>query len=166
MSSKTSNTKKKERSDPLTFHSPDFDPNEYAKVAQHANLEDIRLESSVYNVKHDCFAKAESSDKELNQGFFGGMSGHTFDAESGILVGGYTWGAEVKFGRKKVLKLKCEYILIYSGLDDSSPDYARLYFQKLARFTSYPYFRSHFAVQTTASGLNIGPLPSLIDRVD
>lgn len=160
------NSKKHNEANALTFSSSVFDPEKYAKVARHARLEDIRLNSCEYKVKHECFVQSEESGKELNQSFSGGMDGHSFDSERGLLAGVYIWSAEVKFRRKKALKLKCEYFLVYSGLEERDPDYARLYFQKLARFTSYPYFRSHFALETTASGLMIGPLPSLIDRVD
>lgn len=166
MNSKIDKTENDERAIELTFSSPAFDAKEYAKVAQKARLEDIRLSECNYSVRHECFAEAEFSNKPLSQGYFGEMTGHKFDPKSGRLIGGYRWGAEVRFGRRKALKIKCEYVLIYSGFEEANSDYARLYFQKLARFTSYPYFRSHFAVQTSASGLNLGPLPSLVDRVD
>jgi hypothetical protein len=83
-----------------------------------------------------------------------------------MLAGTYNWAAEVKMGRSKILKLSTEYLIVYSGLKDSPEEYVRLYFNKLARFTSYPYFRAHFAMNVAASGLMLAPLPSLFDRVD
>jgi hypothetical protein len=150
----------------LTFSSPTFDAEKYAQAARSARLTDLMLTSSEFTVKHKCFYEAEATGKPLEQGFSGESSGHNFDTDNGVIAGGYTWVAEIKYGRTKALKMKCEYLLIYKGLDEIDSDYARLYFQKLARFTSYPYFRSLFSNHTSEAGLNIGPLPSLIDRMD
>jgi len=155
-----------EKVEHLTFASPLFDNEEYAKTARLARLEDIRLIECNYSVKPKCFMEAEASGKPMRQGFSGEVSGHHFDQDNGLLMGGYSWSAEVRFKRRKALTMKAEYVLVYSGLSEAEPDYVRLYFQKLARFTSYPFFRAHFAVQTSASGLNLTPLPSLIERVD
>jgi hypothetical protein len=65
-----------------------------------------------------------------------------------------------------VLKSSAEYLVLYNGLNDCPPDYVQLYFKKVARFTTYPYFRSHFASHVAASGLMLAPLPSLNERVD
>ncbi|MFC2967721.1 hypothetical protein [Acidimangrovimonas pyrenivorans] len=150
----------------LTFSSDDFDADVYASVARKARLQDLRLCESNYFSKPECFMEAEETGKELSQGFYGEMSGHSFSSDSGLLVGGYVWGADVRFGRKKALKMKCEYVLIYSGLEGADAEYVRLYFKKIARFTSYPYFRAHFAHHSAASGLRLPPLPSLNDRMD
>lgn len=150
----------------LTVGSPIFDHDEYAKTARLARLEDIRLIECNYTVKVNAFLEAETSNKIMEQGFSGVISGYSFNQDVGVAAGSYSWRAEVKCGRKKVMSMKAEYMLVYSHLKEAKADYVRLYFQKLARFTSYPYFRAHFAVQSSASGLNIAPLPSLIERVD
>lgn len=155
-----------EKAEHLNFASPLFDGDEYSKTARLARLQEIRLISCNYSVNLKCFMDAEASDKPMRQGFSGEVSGHHFDQSDGLLVGGYSWSAEVRFGRKKALAIRAEYFLVYSGLSEAKPDYARLYFQKIARFTSYPFFRAHFAVQTSASSLSLAPLPSLIERVD
>jgi hypothetical protein len=129
----------------------------------------VRLVESTYSAKVTSLLAATSEDHdspELRQSYSGAPSHYTFTPEKGMLAGTYNWAAEVKMGRSKILKLSTEYLIIYSGLKDSPEEYVRLYFNKLARFTSYPYFRAHFAMNVAASGLMLAPLPSLFDRVD
>ena len=150
----------------LSFGSDDFDPSKYQAVAQSARLVEMGLIRQNYEAKLASFWGADQSKERLAYGFSGRPKGCSLDQESGTLVGGYEWEAEVKDGKKKALKLKAEYVVVYRVLSEVEPEYARLYFEKLARFTTYPYFRALFAMNTSNSSLALDPLPSLIDRVD
>ncbi|MEW2917240.1 hypothetical protein AB1A64_09210 [Ruegeria sp. ANG10] len=161
-----SNVVTKESVKPLSFSSPDFDNEKYNQVAVAANLMELSLVKQRYDMKPDGFWEAEAEPHKLKQQFLGKPSGHRLHEDSGVLVGGYAWKAEIKFGRKKLLKLDAEYMLVYDGLETCDPEYAKLYFNKIARFTSYPYFRALFALSATNSSLALDPLPSLNDRVD
>lgn len=163
MSDENANVSKIE---PLSFASERFDNSEYTKVAQRARLRDIRLMSSTYKVDMQSFFDAASQGKITKQAFGGEPGWHQL-SDQGTLAGEYLWQASVRFGgRKNALKIQATYVLIYSGLEGANEEYAHLYFQKLARFASYPYFRTHVALHTSSSGLSLEPLPSLIDRVD
>lgn len=157
---------KAESPQPLTFASDGFDNDEYARTAKCARLQEVRLVESYYKVKPVLFLQADAENLPTRQGFSGSMDGHHIELDEGIVIGGYTWEAEVKIDRKKALSIKTKYMVLYSGLEDCKTEYIRLYFQKLARFTTYPFFRAHFAVQTSSSSLNLPPLPSLIERMD
>lgn len=150
----------------LTFGSTKFDNEEYARTARNARLQEVRLVNNTYKVKPALFLQAENDDLPTRQGFSGAMDGHHVEIEQGIVIGNYSWEAEVKIERKQAMSIKATYMVLYSGLEECKPDYVRLYFQKLARFTTYPFFRAHFAVLTSASCLNLPPLPSLIERMD
>jgi hypothetical protein len=144
-----------------------FEGEKYVAVARSARLREVRLVNSAYSAKVMSFMAVELGDgTELKQSYTGAPSGHSFVPERGIAVGSYIWTAEVRAGRTKAMKLSAEYMVAYSGLIDAPEEYVGLYFKKLARFTSYPYFRAHFAMQVAASGLMLAPLPSLTDRVD
>ena len=145
-----------------------FDNGKYEGVACNARLLEVRLVSSVYNAKVMSFMSAGLGDgTELKQSYSGAPFGHSFVPEQGFAVGSYHWTAEIRAGRTKAMKLSTEYMVAYSGLKDAPEAYVELYFKKLARFTTYPYFRAHFAMQVAASGLMLAPLPSLTDhRVD
>lgn len=151
----------------LSFAGGDFDPAKYEDVARRARVREVRLVASTYTAKVTRFLAADHGDGvEMKQSYVGEPAQYSFSPERGVLAGSYHWTAEVKVGRLKVLKLGTEYLVVYSNLKDAEGDYVRRYFNKLARFTTYPYFRAHFAMSASASGVMLAPLPSLIDRVD
>ena len=150
-------------SEEFSFASGEFDAAKYEGVARNARLREVRLVNSAYAAKVMNFML---DGMEMKQSYHGAPSSHSFAQERGLVVGSYLWSAEVRAGRAKALKFSAEYMVAYSNLKDGPEDYVSLYFKKLARFTSYPYFRAHFAVHIAASGLMLPPLPSLTDRVD
>ncbi len=151
----------------LSFASEGYDPAKYEDVARKARVREVRLLESNYIAKVTDFPTAEHADGvEFKQSYYGKPAHYTFSPEKGVLAGAYHWTAEVKVGRPKILKLSTKYLVVYSNLKDAPENYVRLYFNKLARFTTYPYFRAQFAMSVSASGLMLAPLPSLFDRVD
>ncbi len=155
------------QSSDFSFASEGYDAGKYDGVARSARLREVRLVNSAYSAKVMSFMAVEPGDEtQLKQSYTGAPSGHSFVSERGVAVGSYIWTAEVRAGRTKAMKLSAEYMVAYSGLKDAPEEYVELYFKKLARFTTYPYFRAHFAMQVAASGLMLAPLPSLTDRVD
>ncbi len=158
-----------QRKMPLTFNSDNFDGEKYAKVANSARLVEIALVDQLFKVSLSSFWDAEEERKTLAHGYWGEPLKKLFDTEVGTIAGGYSWNAQIKDGRSKPLRLKAEYFLLYSGLNDldsSFEEYVHLYFDKVARFTSYPYFRTLFATSSSNAGLALAPLPSLVDRID
>lgn len=151
----------------FSFASEHYDSAKYEEVARKARVREVRLVESNYSAKVTSFLATDQGEAAgLKQSYFGEPAHYTFSPEKGVLVGSYHWTAEVKVGRPKILKLSTQYLVVYSNLKEAPEDYVRLYFNKLARFTTYPYFRAHFAMSTSASGLMLAPLPSLYDRVD
>ncbi len=150
----------------LSRNAEAFDNEVYTEVAATARLNEIALTGSDYKIVPSLFWESEREGVDLKPHYSGKLLGCHFDAEMGVIAGGYNWLAEVKCGRKKALSLKADYMLVYSGLENQPEDYVRLYFKKLARFTTYPYFRALFATNTSLSNVPLPPLPSLIDRVD
>lgn len=151
----------------LNFGDPEFSQDIYSECASKARLREVRLAHSEFVTKLAVYLAAERQDREaLNQSFAGEPGGQTFVAERGMVAGSYLWNAEIKHRRSKVLKVKAEYWVLYSGFKDAPETYVELYFRKIARFTTYPYFRSHFAMLSASAGLTLAPLPSLTERVD
>lgn len=140
-----------------------FDNEVYSELTVAAILRDIKLIKNDYALKPSIFEALEDLD---NMGFFGEPSGFFFRQEEGVAIGNYKWTAEVKLGRKKVLKLVSEYLIAYSGLADFEEDYVRFYFEKVGRFATYPYFRSGFSHHVSSSGIMLPPLPALNERVN
>lgn len=158
------NVEQKDSLNDLSFASEEFDNEKYSRVANSARLLDVCLVKQNYHVKLNLIWTADGD--SLKHRFRGEPKGHSFDPDGGTVIGGYEWQAEIKVGRKNALKLTGEYLLVYGGLENQNEEYVRLYFNKLARFTTYPYFRALFSMSTSNSGLALDPLPSLIDRPD
>jgi hypothetical protein len=150
----------------LTFASKEFDHQLYVEVARKARLREMGLVESSFKLRPDCFPDLVSRPDELSHGFGGDAEQLTFDPDDGILFGVYSWNAEIKKGNKKALRLACKYVIIYNNLVDQPEEYARLYLEKVGKFASYPYFRSLFAIHTSAAGLALPPLPALAERMD
>lgn len=156
----------KEKANKLSFTSPNFDPEAYRKVSVSANLVELFLVKQNFEAHPAKFWVAESDGGRFKQSYSGAPCGNSLDAEGGVMIGGYEWKAEIKLGRKKILKLHAEYVLIYDGLNECDKEYTDLYFNKVGRFTTYPYFRSLFSISAGNANLSLDPLPSLVDRVD
>lgn len=141
----------------------EFDYEVYAELTRAARLQEIRLMECSYSIKPEVLEALEDLE---NLVYFGMPSGFHFDGGTGVMVGHYRWTAEVKLKRKKVLKLVSEYLIVYTGMIGFEDEYSRFYFEKVGRFSTYPYFRSDFSHHSAASGIMLPPLPSLNERVD
>lgn len=152
---------------PLTFVSPEFDERKYSLVSQAARLRDLRLEKGDFSADLKALFQLQEGEEEFIEQSFSGESGEKeFSRETGLLIGAYKWQAEVKVRRRRVLRVRATYRVFYQNLVDADPDYAAVYFEKVARFATYPYFRANFAIHASAAGVMLAPLPSLNERVD
>ncbi|PWE26803.1 hypothetical protein C4N9_20420 [Pararhodobacter marinus] len=143
----------------------EFDNDVYARLAAAAKLSDIKLIECDYSIKPEVFQAIEDTEN-MAHGFVGDPAGYYVDDEIGLLLGRYKWSAEIKLRRKKVLKLACVYLVAYTGVQGFTDNYLQFYFEKIGRFTTYPYFRAEFSRLSSSSGIMLPPLPSLSERVD
>lgn len=141
----------------------DFNNDVYASVTVSAILRDIKLVNCEYFIKPEVFDAIEDLE---NMGFSGDAAGFSHNPDSGDMLGTYRWVAEIKLGRKKVLKLVSEYLIVYTGLEGFDEFHVKCFFEKVGRFASYPYFRADFSHHTASSGIMLPPLPSLNERVN
>lgn len=152
----------------LSFSDEEFDHEQYEAVANRARLRRLGLQKQSYKAELSLLWQSGESGNGLKHSFKGMPNGHVYDRDDGLIVGNYEWAVQVKHGRRNALKLVAEYVLVFGGLKacTADEDYVALYFDKIARFASYPYFRSHFAMCTASSGITLPPLPTLTERVD
>lgn len=150
----------------LRFGSKEFDPLTYSQVTQMARLVDVRLIESMFKLDPMYIDHFSPEGPDYTLSFEGRVASYGFDAENGNALGTYAWTADAKVGNRKIVKLKAVFLVVYGELENSPEQYVRLYFSKIARFTTYPYFRSHTANSMSSAGLIFPPLPSLTERVD
>ena len=152
----------------LSFADEDFDHEQYEAVANRARLHRLGLQRQAYKAELSLLWPTGEGGGSLKHAFKGIPKGHVYNRERGLILGKYEWSVQVKHGRRNALKAVAEYMLMFGGLEacKSGENYVALYFEKIARFASYPYFRSHFAMCTANSGITLPPLPTLTERVD
>jgi hypothetical protein len=142
-----------------------FDVEVYNDIARSASLIDVRLIETNFSIQLDLIGALENADK-TSAFDFSGRPESFFLYEHGTCAGTYVWTAEIKDKRKKALKNKAKYVIVYGNLKGKDREHVRLFFERLARFASFPYFRALMATHAAAAGLTLPPLPSIMDRVD
>lgn len=157
---------KEEFIEELHFGSESFDNQVYYLVTKSAALRDVCLVDSVFSARVEEVRLAQINDDPLNNSFGEEPPDISFDQESGIAIGKFKWTVEICRKREKLLRLKAQFVVVYSGLEECEAQYVYLYVHKVGRFASYPYFRSHFATQAASAGVMLPPLPALTDRID
>lgn len=147
------------------FGDDGFNVEIYNDIARTACLRDVRLVDTQFKMD---FRKANilEDDEETSKNYGGKCKKISFHKDLGVAVSHFEWIANVFSGRSKPLRLKANYIIVYSDLEEKEEEYVHIYVEKLSRFTSYPYFRALFSTLTSAAGLALPPLPTLTDRVD
>ncbi|MGZ8362879.1 MAG: hypothetical protein ACXW3D_03370 [Caulobacteraceae bacterium] len=132
-------------------------PEAYSEVVDSARMRNIRL------IKSDFLMDPEGMypGSEWKSGFGCDVTETTFDLERGLLTGMIVGEAFCKIGRRKVVSLRCHYLVAYdiSGTPDEAA--ALSFVARVGNFAAYPYFRAHFAELTTQAGLMLPPLPIL-----
>jgi hypothetical protein len=142
-----------------------FDYEAYSDVSKAAELHEIKLIESHYTIKPEVFSVIQDFEA-MNHGFVGEGGSLNYDSQKGVALGDYRWAAEIKHGRKKVLKLVANYLVVYTELHDFDETHVRFFFNKVGRFATYPYFRALFSHHTAESGILLPPLPTLSERVN
>jgi len=150
----------------LTLASDNFDASIYSALAQSANLIDLRCTQSKFFVTKKYIGQLFEKIGPFERYFDYDIENPSLIEEQGYLFGIVRWNAGLKDGRKNVAKFSCEYYVTYANVNGFPPEYCYLYFQKLARFSSFPYFRAYVGAQAAAAGIIIPPLPALRERVD
>lgn len=143
-----------------------FDVEIYNEIARSAALADLRTVASDFLMKEGCISSLQIMDENVKSVVTGQAEDHFYDPERGVIAGKYKWSAEMKVGRVKALKFNASYMAVYANLLDRDPSHVAIFYEKLARFSSYPYFRAQFSAHTAAANLCIPPLPALRDRLD
>ena len=133
---------------------------EYNAVVDAAELISVRLIRSDFTADADAYMHDKSGWK---RGYGCEAQGVFLNQKLSRLSGSVVAEVICRSGGKRVLVVKCRYLLDYAITGDPSEEAAKAFFGRVGRFAAYPYFRSHFAELTSQAGLLLGPLPVLKD---
>lgn len=164
MPSKKTSSKKTPSPPKLIVGGEGFDVDAYNDIARSAKLIDVRLVESSFSINPEV-VQDDASETQAAYSFGGDCGGSSLSA-SGLCIGVYDWWSEIRRGRKKPLKATCKYVVAYENLRGKDERHVEVFFRKIAKFASFPYFRVHVAMHVAAAGLTLPPLPSITDRID
>jgi hypothetical protein len=138
-----------------------LDPSAYNRLVSMARLQNIRLIDTRYDMKpgalqgdRDSWAYRVSSrliDWDCNN-------------DDLLLSGTWDFSASCIFQKKQILKLSSKFLVTYRLSHVCEPDAGREFFERVGKFSAYPYFRSTFAMLTQQSGIVLHPLPVISEQ--
>jgi hypothetical protein len=138
--------------------SANFTADEYSQLVDSARLFSIRLIKSEFVLEPEGLGSDRSGWK---QSYDCKTTGVTFDPKRKVLAGLVSAEVACKLGKKRIIALKCRYVVGYSIDGEPSEAAARSFAERVSAFAAYPYFRSHFAECCSQGGLSLPPLPVL-----
>lgn len=144
---------------------------EYNEAVKQATLLGIMLTSSSFDVTNDFRDEHEQSDKYIDQTIVGSPD---FDAEEGLLIGMVrcrVW--MISAAQREELKdaqpdevfassffaVEAIYDVIFKVSGEHETSTLEAFFEKMAPFAVWPYFRSHLATVSAEAALNVPILP-------
>lgn len=138
-----------------------LDPAAYNRLVSMARLQNIRLIDTRYDMKptalqgeRDAWSYRVSSrliDWDCNN-------------DDLLLSGTWDFNASCVYQKKQILKLSSKFLVTYRLSDVCDPEAGREFFERVGKFSAYPYFRSTFAMLTQQSGIVLHPLPVMSEQ--
>ena len=87
-----------------------------------------------------------------------------YDAENSLLTAFVSAVAHASLKRKHVISVKCRYVIYYRVEGELEEAAVVEFANRVARFTAYPYFRTHFAELMSQAGVYAPPLPIIKEK--
>jgi len=145
---------------PAPTPAPAVEPAAYNALVSSARLRDLRLVKSEFNLDPEGL----EPDPTWKQVHSCELQQSHYDAENSLLVAWISAEANCLKKRKKILSVKCRYLVVYEV--EGTPDdlIIQAFSKRVARFAAYPYFRAHFAELVSQAGVSIPPLPIIKER--
>ncbi|MBO9710470.1 MAG: hypothetical protein J7521_19890 [Caulobacter sp.] len=140
----------------------DVAPGEYNAVVTGADLIDVKLISSTFNVEPVFFSQDKG---KMNLSFGCEVATQFYLRDERKIIGTFLMEAGSKIGRKWVLRAKSTYLVVFDVEGDPSEEGALSYLRRIGKFVCYPYFRAHFAELCSGAGAEMPPLPVMRGNV-
>jgi hypothetical protein len=142
----------------------------YNAVVQSADLVDIRLTSSKFDIKREYHllkrSEADEEKRSLKLGMSGSLIEFKYVNTEGLMVGNFEWSAFGTKGRKRLISVTARYLVIYRAAKDLEDLYVGAFLENVGKFASFPYFRSLVATYSAAASADLPILPILRQPID
>jgi len=146
---------------------PRFTFKKYNAVVQSAELVEIRLTSSKFDINDEYYRRERDEDKtSMKLAMGGSLVDFEYVKREGLVLGEYEWSAFATRGRKRILSIKSRYQVIYKAANNLEDAYVGAFLANVGRFASFPYFRSLVATYSAAASADLPILPVLRQPID
>lgn len=129
------------------------DATRYNKTVAAANLRTIRLVGATFKV-------APVNGLRLNHPVWLAPR-QSFERAKGLLVSIHEWKVLIDAGNSMAADISTSFLLSYDNLPDEDEEIVIRLVDRIGKFTTYPYFRSHVANMLSMAGVSSPPLELL-----
>lgn len=133
---------------------------DYQVAVDTAQIRSVRLIKSVFDIQPEGFSPKREA---WRQSYNCQVTRTYFDLSRKLLTGLVSAEAWCKVSRKKIISLKCDYLVAFDVGGNPTEEAAELFVKRLGAFSAFPYFRAHFAEVTSQAGIALPPLPIMRD---
>jgi len=127
----------------------------YNKIANSAQLRDIKLVSASFDILPSFFTSYDDVNLHLDSS----VESVQFSAEGSFVVGAFVYDVRAVLKRKRVLRCKGHFIVVYDVPEDATEEAATAFCNRVGFFAAYPYFRALFSTVTRFGGAELPLLP-------
>ncbi|MDR6292370.1 hypothetical protein E9232_004910 [Inquilinus ginsengisoli] len=140
---------------------PVYTRDDYNAVAGSAELAQIILVSSAFDVKPDYWRCMKERPDSLKHGYDWDLVNYSYSPEQGAAMSNIDFKIDVRCKRKIVLSVDCSYLVIYSGIKEMNKAAVEAFMRRIGRFAAYPYFRAHVSQLSWESNTGLPVLPTI-----
>lgn len=139
---------------------------DYGKVVESAELMEITLVSSHFQIGEEYFkalGDAVEESKQLGLYCHSKLSRVSYNSKEKILFGQFEWKTYAKKEDTSLLEVNATYAIYYKCSKRVNKEAANQFVSRVGRFATFPYFRSLVGFYSTASNAQLPILPVLKD---
>lgn len=140
---------------------PKWDVESYNDVVEKAELMGVHAHDIAFQVKPAYFANRDSN----KFGYDINCLDVHYEDESGLASADIEAELSIRSGKKDALVLTAKYRVSYSNLEECNEAAVEAFLRRVAKFTTWPYFRTLVATIDAAAGTRLPTLPVLREPV-
>jgi hypothetical protein len=140
---------------------PSYTRDDYNAVAGAAQLAQIMLVSSAFEVKPNYWRDKKEDPDKIKHNYDWDIRQYEYNAKEGAALAHIEFKIDVRSKRKNALNIRCAYLVVYAGIENMHPEAVEAFMRRIGRFAAYPYFRAHVSQLSWESNTGLPVLPTI-----
>lgn len=137
-----------------------FETSKYNEVVGSARLLTIQLTGSRFLVNPEYYTSKLKQKLSFNYA----AESTDYDEVEKVVVGRFRFSCEAKGGRKKLLTVSAQYVVMYEVHEGADGRATEAFCDRVGIFAAYPYFRALAAHFAWAANAKLPPLPVIATK--